>query len=185
VFKGDVRAMQGDFTVRTAQLTAHYSGSAGIAGEMGGSAKHQPAQLTRIEARGKVIVTSKDGQSATGDWADFDMHANKVIVGGDVVLSQAKNVIRGTQLVIDMETGQSMIHDDPGAAWSATAAPDGKDGGIVVAPNAARRPSAIFYPQAKKEAAKKTPPPSMEREPGEAEPGSGDGGSWSPTNEAP
>jgi lipopolysaccharide transport protein LptA/LPS export ABC transporter protein LptC len=185
VFRGDVRAQQGDFTVRTAQLTAHYTGSAGIAGATGGAAKPQPAQLTRIEARGKVIVTSKDGQRATGDWANFDMHSNKVIVGGDVVLSQAQNVIRGTQLVIDMATGQSTIHEDPGTAWSATAAPDGKDGGIVVGPNTARRPSAIFYPQTKKGAAKKAPPPTMESEPAETEPGSSDGGSWSPTNEDP
>ena len=29
-------------------------------------------ELTRIEAKKNVRVTSKDGQTATGDWADFD-----------------------------------------------------------------------------------------------------------------
>ncbi len=72
-----------------------------------------------------MIVTSKNGQDATGDWADFDVKANKVTLGGDVVLTQDKNVVRGTRLVIDMTTGQSMIHNDPGAAWTAKAAPEG------------------------------------------------------------
>ena len=68
--------------------------------------KQPPAQITRIEARGKVIVTSKNGQNATGDWADFDVKENKVMLGGDVVLTQEKNVVRGTRLVIDMVTGR-------------------------------------------------------------------------------
>jgi lipopolysaccharide export system protein LptA len=97
-----------------------------------------------------VIVTSKNGQNATGDWADFDVKANQVTLGGDVVLTQDKNVVRGTRLVIDMTTGQSTIHSDPGAAWTAKAAPaPNKEGYVVQGPNGAR-PSAIFYPKEKK-----------------------------------
>ena len=150
VYKGDVHAAQGDFVVRTASLSAHYTGQAGLAEPMNASATNQPAQLTRIEARGKVIVTSKNGQNATGDWADFDVKANQVTLGGDVVLTQDKNVVRGTRLVIDMTTGQSTIHSDPGAAWTAKAAPaPNKEGYVVQGPNGAR-PSAIFYPKEKK-----------------------------------
>ena len=35
-------------------------------------------------AKQKVLVTSKDGQTATGDWAIFDVKANTVVMGGDV-----------------------------------------------------------------------------------------------------
>ncbi len=151
VYKGDVRAAQGDFVVRTASLSAYYTGQAGLADQMNAATAKQPAQLTRIEARGKVIVTSKNGQNATGDWADFDVKANQVIVGGDVVLTQDKNVVRGTRLVIDMTTGQSMINNDPGGAWTAKAAPAGnKNGYVVQGPKNGGRPSAIFYPKEKK-----------------------------------
>jgi lipopolysaccharide transport protein LptA/LPS export ABC transporter protein LptC len=153
VFKGGVRAAQGDFVVRTAELSARYVGAAGLAEQANAAAAaKEPARLTRIEARGKVIVTSKSGQNATGDWADFDVKANQVTLGGDVVLTQDKNVVRGTRLVIDMATGQAVIHDDPGAAWTAKAAPEGEDkkGYVVQGPNAGRRPSAIFYPMEKK-----------------------------------
>ncbi len=175
-FKGSVQASQGDFMVRTAELKAHYTGQAGLADQLQQSEAKQPAQLTRIEARGKVIVTSKNGQSATGDWADFDMKANQVTLGGDVVLTQEKNVVRGTRLVIDMATGQSIIHNDPGAAWTAKAAPaDSKDGYVVQGPLTGGRPSAIFYPNRKKASPKEPVSKSS----------STSSGSWAPTGETP
>jgi lipopolysaccharide transport protein LptA/LPS export ABC transporter protein LptC len=179
VFKGSVHASQGEFVVRTAALTARYTGEAGLAEQMNAAAK-APARLTRIEARGKVIVTSKNGQNATGDWADFDVKANQVTVGGDVVLTQDKNVVRGTRLVIDMATGQAVIHDDPGAAWTAKAAPEGenKQGYVVQGPNAGRRPSAIFYPIEKKPGSQKASPAPATKAPETS------GSAWSPEGES-
>ena len=162
-FRGDVHAVQAGFTVRTSEMRSHYSGNAGLAQQLNATEPHPPAQLTRIEARGKVIVTSQNGQDATGDWADFDVKENKVTLGGDVVLTQEKNVVRGTRLVIDMVTGESVIHNDPAAAWSATAAPkdDASGKGFVVqGPAIGGRPSAIFYPRKKndQEKNKEAPP---------------------------
>jgi lipopolysaccharide transport protein LptA len=179
VFKGGVHAVQGDFVVRTAALRAYYTGQAGLAEQMSPNAVKQPAQLTRIEARGKVIVTSKNGQDATGDWADFDVKANQVTLGGDVVLTQDKNVVHGTRLVIDMTTGQSVIHNDPGAAWTAKAAPVGDEKGYVVqGPKTGGRPSAIFYPKQKK-----VPLPNAAA-PAPASP-STSSGTWTATDTAP
>ena len=90
VFKSDVRAVQGDFVVRTSELRAYYTGAAGLAEETTPGDKKPPAEITRIEARGKVIVTSKNGQNATGDWADFNVKENQVVLGGDVILTQDK-----------------------------------------------------------------------------------------------
>jgi lipopolysaccharide transport protein LptA/LPS export ABC transporter protein LptC len=161
-FRGDVHAVQGTFTVRTSEMRSHYTGNAGLAQQLNPGEPHPPAQLTRIEARGKVIVTSQGGQDATGDWADFDVKENKVTLGGDVVLTQEKNVVRGTRLVIDMVTGESIIHNDPAAAWSAKAAPenDASKGFVVQGPVIGGRPSAIFYPRDKKaqEKNKEAPP---------------------------
>ncbi len=170
IFKGDVHARQADFLVRTSELRATYTGQAGLAEQKGAPTDKQPAQLTHIEARGAVIVTSKAGQNATGDWANFDVKANKVTLGGDVVLTQEKNIVRGTRLVIDMLTGESLIQNDPGSAWAATAAPGGDANGtgfVVRGPTTNARPSAVFYPRRKDSAAKglsapttQSPPPS-------------------------
>ena len=139
--------------MRTSELHATYAGAAGLAltpGDSSKTGKEQPATLTRIEARGKVVVTSKGGQKATGEWAVFDVKKNTVTLGGDVVLTRGKNVVRGTRLTIDMTTGKSVIQNDAGASWTATAAPGGKgsDRGVTVqGPAKGARPSAVFYPQ--------------------------------------
>ncbi len=179
VFKSDVRAVQGDFIVRTSELRAYYTGAAGLAEESEPGDKKPPAEITRIEARGKVIVTSKNGQNATGDWADFNVKENQVVLGGDVILTQDKDVVRGSKLTIDMLTGESVIHTDPGAAWSATAAPANNKGAFTMQPGTAKRPSAIFYPREKKGAEKKPPGAASD----DATAGGSDG-AWAPSGPA-
>lgn len=152
VFRGDVDAKQDGFAITCAELSAYYKGEAGLldaaapgaAPKEGGS---QSAELTRIEARKNVRVTSKDGQTATGDWADFDAKANKIVMGGNVVLSKGKSMVRGTRLLIDLTTGESKIDT---ALESATAGAGGA-GATSKAPagQAASkgRASAVFFPE--------------------------------------
>lgn len=128
IFTGNVVAGQGDMTMRTAKLIATYTGESGMGtggglldGLSGGASAppvkkkskskkpKQQAELKRIEARQKVEITSKDGRSATGDWADFDVKANTMILGGNVVLKQGSTVILGDKLLIDMTTGRTRI----------------------------------------------------------------------------
>jgi lipopolysaccharide transport protein LptA len=163
VFRGEVRAVQGDTVIRTPEMTAHYAGEAGL-GTTRTSPERPPgpaAQLTRIEARRKVVVTSKDGQTATGDWADFDVKANTVTLGGEVLLSQGQNTVSGTRLVIDMTTGESVLKADPKAGWAANALPKAAAAAGAApgqGPAASGRPSAVFYPKQLKEAGKRDVP---------------------------
>jgi lipopolysaccharide export system protein LptA len=71
------------------------------------------SQITRLEAKGNVIVTQKD-QTATGDNGVFDMKANTVTLINNVVVSQGPNVVRGERLVVDLTTGVSRV--DAGAS---------------------------------------------------------------------
>ena len=50
--------------------------------------------IRRIEARGNVIVVSKD-QNASGDLGVYDLPAKTITLTGNVVVSQGKNVIHG------------------------------------------------------------------------------------------
>ena len=145
IFHGDVHAVQGDFVIHTTELVAHYTGSAGLISD----AQADPAatggtQLTRIEARKKVVVTSaKSGQKAVGDWATFDVKTNLVLVGGDVLLTQGQNAVRGTQLKIDMASGESRIVTNT-EGWAARTQPKGGGPGEIVMPKQGRA-SAVFY----------------------------------------
>ena len=143
VFTGDVRAQQAGFHLRAAELTASYSGAAGLSSAKGGQ---DSAKLSRIQAKKNVEVTSKDGQKATGDWADYDTRANTVTLGGDVIMTQGKNVVRGTKLVIDMSTGESVISTEPtgrSGGQPMISSSEGDGSGLIVKSG---RPSAVFYP---------------------------------------
>lgn len=102
VFSGNVVVKQGKTTMQTTQLKVYYTGEGtAVEGENG-------QRVSKLEATGKVVVKT-DGQTATGDWAIFEMASQEVTLGGAVVLSQGKNVLRGTQLVVNLETGKSKL----------------------------------------------------------------------------
>lgn len=159
VFRGSVEATQDTVTIHCAELSAFYKGEAGLMDSAAGAGTQQGSgsELTRIEARKDVKVTAADGQTATGDWADFDSKTNKITMGGNVVLSRGQNMVRGTRLLIDLTSGESKIDTAPGntvrapdgGGWSAdtkeAAAPARKGG----------RASAVFFPKEMKEAQKK------------------------------
>ncbi|MBL8565350.1 MAG: LPS export ABC transporter periplasmic protein LptC [Hyphomicrobiaceae bacterium] len=154
IFRGDVVTEQGETTIRSAELHANYTGSAGLSAatqpRTAGAGSGEAAKVTRIQARGKVVVTSKGGQKATGDWADFDTTANTVTLGGDVVLSQGRNVVRGNRLVVDLLTGEAVIKTDNAAAPEISSE---KPGGGWQATRKPSRPSAVFFPKAAENAA--------------------------------
>jgi lipopolysaccharide export system protein LptA len=131
-FKGNVKAVQGTTTLRSEQLDVHYvgggdqltgqakpaaqSGAAASAGEgakPAGSGNDPGAQITKIEAKGDVIINSGQDQTTTSDWALYDVPSQLVTVGGNVVLTQGQNVLKGDRLVIDLKTGESRF-ENPG-----------------------------------------------------------------------
>ncbi len=78
--------------------------------------QREDAQITKIEAKGEVVITSEDDQTTTSDWAIYDLPAQQVTVGGNVVLTQGKNVLKGDRLVIDLTTGESRFENTGNAA---------------------------------------------------------------------
>jgi len=127
-FKGNVKAVQGTTTLRSRELDVHYVGSGsdnltkgpdttgatpaaatkpGDPKPAGGADASNGTQISKIEARGEVVITSDQDQTTTSDWALYDVPAQLVTVGGNVVLMQGKNVLKGDRLVIDLKTGES------------------------------------------------------------------------------
>jgi lipopolysaccharide export system protein LptA len=128
-FKGNVKAVQGTTTLRAVQLDVHYVGGgdqlatgqtktasdsgAGTGTKPAGAGNNPGAQITKIEAKGDVIITSGQDQTTTSDWALYDVPSQLVTVGGNVVLTQGQNVLKGDRLVIDLKTGESRF-ENPG-----------------------------------------------------------------------
>jgi lipopolysaccharide export system protein LptA len=124
-FAGNVKAVQGTTTLRAAELDVHYvGGSEKLTGQTEESAAEETStpdaqegeskeqtQINKIEARGNVIITSEDDQTTTSDWAVYDVPAQLVTVGGNVVLTQGQNVLKGDRLIIDLKTGESRFEN--------------------------------------------------------------------------
>ena len=121
-FKGNVKAVQGTTTLRARELDVHYVGGGGDTLTGGASAEGaKPAgvglgeesgtQISQIEARGNVIITSDKDQTTTSDWALYDVPTQIVTVGGNVVLMQGRNMLKGDRLIIDLKTGESRFEN--------------------------------------------------------------------------
>lgn len=132
-FKGNVKAVQGTTILRAKELNVHYVGGDKLnpgpkkegGGEVAGApatkvadaqsggaaAAGENAQITKIEAKGEVVITSDKDQTTTSDWAIYDLPAQQVTVGGNVVLTQGENVLKGDRLVIDLTTGESRFEN--------------------------------------------------------------------------
>lgn len=162
VFRVAVHATQGELSINCEELTAHYYGSTGLMADASAAKDGKGGgQLDKLEARRRVVVTSAKGQKATGDWADFDPKSNTAILGGNVVLTENGNVVTGTRLHIDMNTGMSNMETAPGEAAGlasnfAKKPPKTATGADAPVPQfKAGRPSAVFYRQQAKDAAAK------------------------------
>ena len=167
VFRGNVKAKQDTFSVQTSELTVRYKGDVTLDDAAGPHSKAKvdntgPAmEPTQITARGNVVVNSSGGQSATGDWGEFDLARNTIVVGGDVVLTKGKNVVSGTRLKIDMNSGATVIDasdkSKKDAGWVARSIEkirSGKKKSVILRSN---RPSAVFYPSQFKKKKKGAP----------------------------
>ncbi len=148
LFTGSVVAKQGDFVIRTPSLMALFQGQTSLLSAVPKSADGStPTSLKKIEARNGVVITGKDGQKVTGDWADFDPVGNFATVGGQVVVSQGKNVVEGTKLIMDLTSGRTRFETGGANVASGPAS----ESTLPCAPGqtctSKRRVRAIFYPK--------------------------------------
>jgi lipopolysaccharide transport protein LptA len=150
-FAGSVVAKQGEFIIRTPTLTAFFSGQASLLAVPGGAKGGDAAatSLKKIEARGGVVITGKDGQKVTGDWADFDPQANFATVGGRVVVNQGKNVVEGSKLIMDLTSGRTRFETGGPETATTSATPEPSAVPCVAGQNCTsrRRVRAVFYPK--------------------------------------
>lgn len=118
VFTGNVDAVQGDLHLRSDVLTVYYdsrddaSEEAAPKKDEATSAIGQSSDITKIRVTGNVVITSPE-ETATGDWALYDVATAKVTMGGDVVLTRGENILKGHKLIVDLETGQSKLEAAP------------------------------------------------------------------------
>lgn len=107
IFRGNVEVVQGTATLSTRELRVHYqSGGEGAIGPTSNQG------LRLLEAFGAVEIRSED-QYAAGDEARFDFITEIITLTGSVILQQGENLVRGQQLVVDLNTRESRLDAAP------------------------------------------------------------------------
>lgn len=101
VFRGDVDAVQGDMVLHADVLRVAYGGEGG---DGAGS-------IRRIEAEGSVVLSSPT-ESAEGERGTYDVVAGLVTLEGGVSLLRGDNVIRGSRLEYEVDTGRARVFAD-------------------------------------------------------------------------
>lgn len=100
IFSGSVIAIQGELRLGADTLRVYYRGGKDRGADQGA--------ISKLDAIGSVAVTSPR-ETANSEWAVYDVDTAQITLGGKVVLTRGENVLRGDQMVIDLNTGQSRI----------------------------------------------------------------------------
>jgi lipopolysaccharide export system protein LptA len=108
VFTGSVVAVQGESTIKCAELTVLYEQQRGQGKAASQTANPTDGAIRRIDCKGPVTVTAKS-QVATSDNATFDRVQNKIILTGNAALSDGPNVTKGDRVVYDLNTSRAYI----------------------------------------------------------------------------
>ncbi len=113
IFTGKVDAKRADVTLHTDKLVVDYekgskTDTATKTDNSNNSNADNKTKVTFLNATGHVvIITAK--QRITGERARMDVKANKLVVSGNVVVTQDTTVMRGNELHVDLNTHESQL----------------------------------------------------------------------------
>ena len=124
-WSGNVLVVQGDMRMRANSVRLNVVGK-----------DNKP---DKIFANGNVVVDSPTSGTVTGDNGIYDVVARTVTMTGKVVLTREKNVMRGSQLTVNLETGLATLGGGAKAAGTSTG---GRVQGIFTPPPSSAPPPA-------------------------------------------
>src|SRR4030042_4209372 len=98
-FVGNATAKQGDKLLKADQFLLYYKKDAGKEGKTGKTSLDATGAMDKIEAKGNVSSTQGE-RIVTSDEAVYYHDSGQVILTGNVVMSEGKNIIKGCKATI-------------------------------------------------------------------------------------
>ncbi|HEV7384833.1 MAG TPA: LptA/OstA family protein [Phenylobacterium sp.] len=130
IYSGSAEALQAPATrLRADTMIAHLEVTKGAPKVTTASAGAGCGAMTTIEAKGNVYYVSGDGRRVHGDNGFYDAASTTITITGDVTAVDGQNVMRGTKMVYNTDTGEGHVE------------------GGGKGPNAKNRPRGVFYPK--------------------------------------
>ncbi len=123
VFSGNAEAIRGDMVLRSDKLMIYYRKA-----EEKGRPKAVPGadaagDLDRIVAKGRVTVT-QGKRLATGDEAVFEQETQRIVMTGNTVMREGKNVIRGNKITLLLNENRGLVEAQEQKRVTATIYPN-------------------------------------------------------------
>jgi lipopolysaccharide export system protein LptA len=114
IFSGNVIAVQGTVRLKSDKMIVHYKQKSqqpqpAPAAKPSATPSADMGAITQIEVEGHVLIATPQ-ESAQGDKGDYEVATRTIhLFGSNVVLTRDKNIMRGTALEYNMETGRSIL----------------------------------------------------------------------------
>ena len=110
IFSGNVLAEQGSMKLRADKMLVYYGGNKKKSESSNNS-------ISKIEVIGNVFLSSPK-ETAKGYNGVYDTNNGVVVLSGDVVLTRGQNIIKGSELTFDINSGRSKITKSEAATES-------------------------------------------------------------------
>lgn len=133
IYSGSAEALQEASRLRADTMIAHLEVTKGRSAKpttvTSATSAAGCGAMTTLEAKGNVYYVSGDGRRVHGDNGFYDAASTTITITGDVTAVDGQNVMRGTKMVYNTQTGEGHVE------------------GGGKGPNAKNRPRGVFYPK--------------------------------------
>jgi len=123
IFSGNAVATQADKIIKSDRLLLYYRKDVS---ENKNAIQDNPddmGELEKIEAKGRVTVIQKQ-RIVTGDDAVFFQDTQKIIMTGNAVMREGRNVIRGDKIIVFLDEDRGVVESDNNKRVKAIIYPD-------------------------------------------------------------
>lgn len=121
IFTGNVIAVQGQVTLKSARMTVYYRNG----GQEGDNALGGANGVSKIEVEGSVLLATPE-ETAEGEKGVYLVDERMIHLTGNVVLTREKNILKGAKLDYNLATGRSLL-----SGGTAVTTGGGESGGRV------------------------------------------------------
>lgn len=128
VFSGNAVAVQGDKVLKADKLLLYYRKGESQKEKVASTEVGKSGDLDRIEAKGRVTMTQGD-RIVTGEEAVYFQGTQQVVVTGNPVMREKKNVVRGDRIIVFLKENRGLVESPQRKRVTATVYPAEKNEG--------------------------------------------------------
>ena len=125
IFSGNAVATQGDRTIKADRLLIYYKDRPGGTEKKDTKDMGTAGDFERLEAEDHVIITEIN-RIVTGDHAVFYQDSQKIVMTGNAVMREGKNIIKGGKIIVFLDEDRGVVESGESKRVTATIYPNEK-----------------------------------------------------------